>query len=363
MSVEPYTLEFSPDFWRLNKEDELKSTLRFGYAFEAIKGDANLHYRADFSQESNLPGTTLGLRYIQGVLVGYQEKSHHWVLGLYVAETADAKPVFRKLIHWPQSSPQTYAESAKVAARALAIILGVALYIYGDKKDPAPNPGQGRTGVTGPLQAHHRQKIEAEAVRAAAAAVKLPVQGPGFHLGGLMTALTLRLSRYDHQGKIEAPHFNLCEIQAKNQVIKLVPPTGLLGAFLGSGGREIPWASIFNLEYRITQAQNIARTEVPTGIKEEISPFHSWGIYLTLKDESLLLLQASYEQSFKLRQAKNEVVGSSKLETNSAEGLRYFQEQLAEENVIENLAKQSEQVALVIAAAMGKPLIKTEISD
>ncbi|MBZ0309561.1 MAG: hypothetical protein K8I82_26090, partial [Anaerolineae bacterium] len=94
---------------------------------------------------------------------------------------------------------------------------------------------------------------------------------------------------------------------------------------------------------------------------EQFTMRHVWGLYLTLKDESLLLLRLAYAQLPELLQTRAETVGRvSKLETNSIEGISYFRKPLEEQTLIEERQNTLEHASYIIAHAIGCPVVKTQ---
>lgn len=360
LRIEGYTIEFDENFWRLDRDKDLRTTTSLGYAFEAIRGDHQVHYKQSFARNQDLPfGEGLSLRHIRAVLVGLHAPTGRWLLGLHIARNEDEKPVFRTLAQWPSADQ---GESAKQAARALAVILNVPLNVYGEKKEAAVTREPQRSGVTGPLEPHLRQKIDLSKIAAYVTNLELPIVGDGYTLSRSPNGLVLKLTKHSGRGKIEMPVFQMGEISNKSKSVKLIPPTGLLTSFMRDRSREILFDRIANVEHRIIHT-TISETlkDSTQAHQEELTRLHLWGVYLTLQDESLLLLQVSYAESTKLRKAKMELVGSSKLETNSAEGLKYFREQLQEKEAMEQFALQTEQIAYSLAYAIGKHLVRTEV--
>jgi hypothetical protein len=355
-----YAIEFDENFWRMDRDRDMRTTTTLGYSFEAIRGDHQVHYKESFARNQDLPfGEGLGLRHIRAVLVGWHAASGRWLLGLHIARNEEDKPVFRTLAQWSEAEK---GEEAKQAARALAVLLGVSLNVYGEKKDPTPTREAQRSGVTGPLEPHLRQKIDLAKIAAYITNLELPILGDGYSLSRSPNGLILKLGKHSGKGKIEMPVFQMCEFSNKSKSVKLIPPTGLLTSFMRDRSREIVFDKIANVEHRIIHTS--VSQAVKAGDKteqEELTHLHLWGVYLTLPDESLLLLQASYAESAKLRKSKMELVGSAKLETNSAEGLKYFREHLQEKEMMEQFALQTEQIAYSLAYAVGKHLVRTEV--
>src|SRR5258708_6435633 len=74
-----------------------------------------------------------------------------------------------------------------------------------------------------------------------AESIQLPITRSGVWIGTTRDTLNMRLSKEADQGKglFEAPAFNQFVFDRPTQVIRLMPPTGLLGGFLGPQGRVI----------------------------------------------------------------------------------------------------------------------------
>jgi hypothetical protein len=134
---------------------------------------------------------------------------------------------------------------------------------------------------------------------------------------------------------------------------------------MGVRGQEYSFNNIRNIEYRYVQQDIVEDVPSEDGkfTVERMTKRHIWGLYLTLEDESLLLLQTAFTQSAELMQSRvSTVSGGNKLSTNSAEGFRYFKEHLREQEQIDEHQKVVERCAYLIAEAIGCHVVVTEVT-
>lgn len=355
-------IELEKGSWMMFKDVPLEQRGIITYPLlQAMAGTDVLHYQGDFGQQVGLPGDRLSTHYIRAILIGYAEKTRQWVLGIHVAKDETEKPVFKVLVRWPSGDSNTFLEEVRQTARHLSLIMGRPMKVFGEKKLPAVTNDPLRSGITGPLEPHMRERIESQLIRQTAKEIALPIKGDHFNLSKSGNGYTLKIGK-PVQGDVENPVFNLCEINIKQGKLKLVAPTGLLN-LLGPRGKEYLFKEIRNIEYRYIQGPLVESVPSEDGkyMTEMTTRRHLWGIYLTLSDESLLLVQSVFTQSARLLQSRvDTVAGGNKLATNSAEGMRYFQEHLAEQEAIEAAKKSVEQCAYVMANAVNCHLVVTE---
>lgn len=333
--------------------------------FRATYGGAVIEYTPAFGESRHLPGTLCSVDYIQAVVIGYDEKSSRWLLGLYMLGTAYERPRWVELVRWPEGDNRMYGAAAQQAGRALAEAVGSPLKIFGAKKLTAPltDPNQ-RGVVTGPLEPHRREDIEPELVRARAASVKLPLTYPTIWLGEDRSGVLLRLAKEATSTRKtgEAPSFNQCIINPAQGTIKLVPPTGLLGTFLGVQGRAIRCDAVRNVELRHTIRERSEQREDGNGLVTDVTvTLHVWGIYLTLPDESVLLAQTGHETNSDLLRSRA-MLSDDKFAVDSARGLTYLRLHQADQQLYDRAHDWAESAALVIAGTLGTRLVKTEVS-
>jgi len=343
--------------------DEVLSSLP---VFEITRGGGVMEYTPAFGEAHKLPGTVLSLEYVQAVVIGYDDKARCWVLGFHVARNKEDKARWLELVRWPAGVNAIYAASAQQAGRELAEHIGCPLKVFGAKKLPRHQPpGSVRSGVTGPLVPHQREDIDPQRVRLFAQSVKLPAQHPNIWLGRGRGGITLRLAKdaaHAKHGDV-APAFNQVALDPKQERIRLIPPTGLLGTFLGGQkGREIAFDSVRNIELRHTIAREYVPQQEEKDLITEITyTTYTWGVYLTLADESLLLAQTTHATSSELSR-KRATVGD-KFSVNSKEGIEYLRQHKADQEAYEAAENFAWTVAIVIANALEVHVVKTQVEE
>ncbi len=350
-------------FWRLIPTDEsLSSTPMFWIA----RGAGVMEYTPRFAESHKLPGTVLSTEYVRAVVIGYEEKTRRWRLGFHVSRTAQDKPRWLELVHWPPGNNSLYAAAAQQAGRQLAEHLGCPLKIFGAKKIPRTTR-ETSPGVTGPLVPHKREDIGPQRVKLFAHSVKLPIQYPGIWVGEGRNNVTLKLAKdlATKQTAGEAPAFNQCVIDTDQGTIRLVPPTGLLGVFLGGPqGRIIQIADVRNVELRHV-IERIYETKSEDDradlVTEETYTHYTWGIYLTLPDESLLLAQTEHATSSELSR-KRATVGD-KFSVDTKAGIEYLRQHQEDQEAYENAETFARTVAIVIASRLNVRLVKTQVES
>ncbi len=344
-------------FWRLyQKSDRFTPPLQF----ESLQGSGVIQYKSDFGTKIGLPGTKLATNFVRAVVVGYEKNTLRWRLGLHVANTPEEKPRWVPLVSWDKAPNDQYAAQVQQAGRALAEYIGCPLKIFGVKKISAR--------ATGPLEEHSRKDIDAYAVQQNARRIDLPIENQGSILTeGRNNGLNLRIARdvaSQHGGK-DAPAYQQCEIDPKKESIKLVPPTGLLGAFFGgTRGREIAFKTVRNVELRhVIEVLSSARPdEKDLGMLTEVSTIlHSWRIYLTLRDESLLLAMTSHKTSSDLTRQRGTGVTDKKSTTEYRFNVGYYQQLEKDQKTKEAAERWAERAAISVAAALNVNLVITQV--
>ncbi len=356
--------------WQLYRQGDDHGAYGTIPLFEAVRGGNVMTYDATYANHVRLPGTQCSVDYVQAVLVGYHEERGRWYLGLHMLsydhirqDTSADKPQFKRLMRWPEEPSYRHAGDVRTAAHALAMMLSAPLKVFGEKKLPTDTDDPLRSGVTGPLEPHMRQRVETDAVQAIAVQIDLPIKGEGFVLKDSAMGITLHLPKGSGAGGQEAPVFNLVDFNKKAAKISLIPPTGLLGTFMKTRGQEYDFAQVQNVEHRYIRQEvshNI-RAEDGNYQVENLTYQHSWGVYLTLPDRSLLLIQHSYQQSPELLHSRLSTLEGGKRDTESAEGFRYFNEHLEEQNRIDAYKTSTEHTAYRLANIIGCPLVMTEV--
>lgn len=352
-------IEVSDGFWRLYpKSDRLKPSV----LFETVQGSGLLNYKSAFGDAVGLPGNRISTAYVRAVVVGYEPKSLRWLLGLHIANAPDEKPRWVSLVRWEQAPNHKYANEAQQAGRALAEFIGCPLKIFGVKKIPTARS-------TGPLEQHERQDIDLDTVKSYAHKVALPLEYEGLWLGDSRSkGLTLRVPKHTanaQAGQI-APAYQLCEVDTNKAVIKLVPPTGLLGGFFGgTRGREITFKMVRNLEVRhVIETISDTRKDEDNNMLVEVSTTtHSWRLYLTLRDENILLALTQHTTTSDLNRRRTEAAMTSTGIIDYQANVSHYR-RLEEDQRQMRLAEHwSASAAYVIAAAIERPVVLTKVGN
>lgn len=349
-------------YWRLYERTE---NLLPSLLFEVIKGRGYLQYSSTYGQKVGLPGTKFSASYIRAVVIGYEPKVLRWVLGLHLSKDADEKPHWLELIRWESAPNHQFAEQVQQAGRILAEYLGCPLKVFGVKRMPQ------QPKKTGPIETHMRKDVELHLIQRKIQAIHLPIEHKNVWLGaGRGNKLTLRIvgSADDSAGKI-APAYQLVEFSDSKEVIKLVPPTGLLGTFFsGIRGREILFEDVRNVELRhIIDTISTTKAEKGSDMLMEISTTRrTWGIYLTLADENLLLVTTSHITDSELTRQRLQKTSTGTSKRATAEftaNVNYFR-QVAEQNqLLESAKKFADAAAYVIAGKLNCRLVLTQLGD
>ncbi|MBI5959480.1 MAG: hypothetical protein HY866_12140 [Chloroflexi bacterium] len=160
-----------------------------------------------------------------------------------------------------------------------------------------------------------------------------------------------------------APSFNQCVVDSEQGMIRLIPPTGLLGTFLGGQqARVIPVRDVRNVELRSVISQQHVREKAEKDLMTEVTyTTYSWGVYLTLPDESLLLAQTNHATSSELSRKRATV--SDKFSVNTKEGIEYLRQHQADQEAYESAENFARTIAIVIASALEVHLVKTQVDE
>ncbi len=334
--------------------------------FQVLRGGGVMEYTPAFGESHKLPGTVLSIEYVRAVVIGYEDKSRRWLLGLHIARDETEKARWLDLVHWPSGDNELYAHAAQQAGRELAEYLGCPLKIFGAKKLPQSQVSDSsRSGVTGPLVPHKREDIGPQRVKLFAQSAKLPVEYPGIWLGRGKSGVVLRLSKDVAFAKRSgvAPSFNQCVIDPEDGTVRLVPPTGLLGTFFGSQqGRVIKTSDVRNVELRHTISRKFVPQVESKDLATEVTyTTYTWDVYLTLPDESLLLAQTSHSTSSELSR-KRATVGN-KFSVDSKAGIEYLRQHQADQEAYEAAETFARTVSIVIASTLGVRVVQTEVDE
>jgi hypothetical protein len=337
ISAEGYEIVVRDGFWQLIPVDEHSVTTL--PVFQVTRGGGIMEYTPGFGESHHLPGTVLSIEYVRAVVIGYEDKSRRWLLGFHIARDPDEKPRWLQIVRWPAGDNLQYAPAARFSS-------------------------SGRSGVTGPLLPHEREDIGPKQVKLLAHEITLPIQHPNMWLGRARTGVTLRLAKeaITKQGGI-APSFNQCIIDPEQGSIRLLPPTGLLGAFFsGQQGRVLDVGDVRNVELRHTTRHEFVTQEESRDIATEVTYItYLWDIYLTLPDESLLLAQTSHTTSSEL--SRQRATSSNKFAVDTQAGIEYLRQHQADQEAKDAAEKWAESAAIVIASTLDVHLVKTAVEE
>ncbi len=353
--------------WRLYNQEGPNSLSPF---FDTLRGTGLINYVSAFGTSRGLPGTVLATDYVKAIVVGFDERRGYWTLGLHIQEQPAVKPHFVELVHWPAGEDEKFGLDSHQAGRILAEYTVCPLKLFGVKKTPMVNTaGDKRATITGPQVPHRRQDIELQRVRMKAETIKLPISMAGVWIGGSRNTVNLRIAKDADQAKngSESPAYNQGVIDREAQTVRLLPPTGLLGAFLGPQGRTIKFQNIRNVELRqtITHESSIEKDEEGMAVDATLT-HHIFGVYLTLSNESLLLAQLEHVPASELSRHRAKVgvsaVGKGS-GYNPEQEMEYLRLHQVDQNQLDATESFAEAAAYVIAAGLGRPLAMTETGD
>jgi hypothetical protein len=361
--AEGVEINIENDYWRLFNATGPNSLMPF---FHTFRGDGLLHYTAVFGEMRGLPGDVLAVDYVKAVVVGYDERRSRWTLGLHVAMSDTDKPRFAELVHWPAEQNPQYAIDSHTAGRVLAEYLSCPLRLFGVKKvAQAPGGVDARATVTGPLVPHERIDMKESEVQLNARDVILPISLGGLWLGAVGTTnVTLRLPREAaDKSQGEVPAYNQCVFDKNTRTVRLIPPTGLLGAFFGAQGRIIKFEHIRNVELRHTLTHESSMAKDETGMAVDVTyTTHLFNVFLTLADESLMLLRLSHKTSSELRRRRFKIQPPTQRSTEGREeDMKFLQEHQEDQRQFDQVNNFAGWAALVIAATTSRPLVKTTV--
>jgi hypothetical protein len=351
--------------WRIYNLEGANSLSPF---FDVLRGTGLINYVTSFGDSRRLPGNVLATDYVKAVVVGFDERHNYWTLGLHIQDKPADKPRFVELVHWPAGESEKYGAESHQAGRILAEYTSCPLKLFGVKKAPVATPDK-RSTMTGPLVPHRRSDIDVQRVRIKAETVKLPISMAGVWVGGARNNITLRVSRDADQAKngIESPAYNQVVIDRESQTVRLLPPTGLLGVFLGPQGRTLKFQEVRNVELRqaTTHESSIQKDEDGMAVDTTLT-HHLYGVYLTIANESLLLIQMQHVRASELtrHRAKVGLSAVSKGSMYDAEQeMGYLRQHQADQNQQDAIQAFAESAAYVIATGLGRPLVLTETED
>jgi hypothetical protein len=334
-------------------------------AFRITRGGGVMEYTPTFGEAHKLPGTILSIEYIRAVVVGYDQKSKRWLLGFHLARSATEQPRWLELVQWPAGDNVIYGAAAQQAGRELAEHVGCPLKVFGAKKLARTDTTPEQSGVTGPLVPHKRENIGPQQVKLQAQSIKFPLEYPAMWLGQVRGNLTLRLDKEataNKRGDV-APAFNNCVFDPHQGSLRLLPPTGLLGAFFGGlQARELKFKEVRNVELRHSLIRRSSVKEDKQGLITDVTELsHRWDIYLTLPDESLLVAQTTHTSSSEL--ARHRATSGDKFSVDSEAGIEYLRRHQIDQARHDRAQNWAQTAAIAIASTLGVHLVKTELED
>jgi len=348
--------------WRLYNTEGANSLSPFFYV---IRGTGLMNYVSRFGETRGLPGDVLSADYVQAVVVGFDEKVKRWRLGVQVQLRENEKPRFIELVHWPQGDDEQYATESHRAGKVLAEYLECPLKLY-NVKNGNTTQGEGQTlkRTTGPLSTQqvdldlHRVKLRAERVQ-------LPISQDGLWIGGARNGISMRIPRAADAAAPgeETPVYNQCVINKDSHTVRLMPPS-LLGGILGPAGRTIKFDAIQHVELRHVVLQKPSMVKEEDGLAVDLTQNnHLYSIYLTLGNEAVLLAQLRYAPRAVMApqrvKAKTLIDGDYNVEQQMA----YLRQQQHDQQRHDKIVEFMDSAAFVVAAAVDRPLVKTDEDD
>jgi hypothetical protein len=327
--------------------------------FEMLRGDGVMRYTADYGEAHGLPGTQLSTQYVRAIVVGFDTKTQVWRLGLHVSERPGQNPSWIQLAKWPSGNSREIADNAQRAGRVLAEYANCPLKLFGIKQTPTKHK-------TGPLVPHERKDVPLSSVQSMAAQFSLPMEYPGMWLGRSPNGVMLKLAKDLTGGKAgeDAPPYQSCEVDKSKRVIKLLPPTGLLGAFFSTPGRQVRFDDVRNVEYRHTliETTDFVKSQSDDNMMTEM--LHKrflWEVYLTLEGESLLLSHTHHESTSELDRTRVSDIAGTKFDTNYDIAVDYYRQHERDQQEKDEAERWTRGLALHLAADIGVKLVETEI--
>jgi hypothetical protein len=332
--------------------------------FVAVRGNRVVNYSAEFGELRGLPGDVLGADYIHAVVVGYDDARRRWLLGLQVALKSEEKLRFVGLAQWPEGDNPQYGADGQAAGRALAEYIGCQLKLFGIKK--VPTTFNKKVSVTGPLEEHRREDIDAVSVQLRAGRIQLPLTAGELSLSRTKNTLALRNPKEAVGAKAgdEAPAYVQGTIDIDAKVIKLLPPTGLLGSFFGPSGKVIKFDQVRNVELRhVLSYEPSTEKDADGGMIDFSRRRHQYAIFLTLKDEIVLLVKLEHiidprRTTTTMRAVQVGVTSGPREIEQEMSRLREFER---EAGSLDQKGELAENMSLIIAAAISCPLVKTTV--
>jgi hypothetical protein len=333
--------------------------------FTAVRGNGVVNYNPAFGEARQLPGDVLSTEYIHAVVVGFDDQRHRWMLGFQVSITQDEKARFVGLAQWPEGDNSQYALEGQTAGRALAEYIARPLKLLGTKKVPAADL---RRTITGPLESHKRYDIDLATVLFKARKIQVPMSMGDLMLTRNKNVLTLRNPKDSTttKGGEEMPAYALCTFDLDNKLIKLLPPTGLLGSFFGPSGRQLKFEQVRNVELRHIIGYEAAAEKADDGTMIDLSrQRHRFSVHLTLKDETILLLRQEHivDPRLTTNTMRAVQIGMGAGQHEIADEVRRLKQFERESSSMDQKAEITENITIILAGSIGVPMVKTSVGD
>ncbi len=344
--------------WRLYNTDGAYSLSPF---FTAIKGTGLINYVAKFAEARGLPGTVLAADYVKAVVVGFDERRQCWAIGLHVTLHKDEKPRFVELAHWPAGGNNPdYALSSHESGRILAEFIGVPLKLFGAEKVQGLHAeGRSTARITGTLSPVRRTELDIQKVRLRADAAQLPLTFKGITISGAKNSIVIRYAKESEQ-----EGFNQCLFDKESQLVKLLPPTGFLGALRGPQGRAIQYADIRNVELQHNIIHKSSIVKGDDGMAVDMSTkVHEYVVSLMLSGEAIKLLRLIHTVAGELAHLRSEMAFAGKDGYDADRQMAYLRQHQLDQKHHDQIVEFTEEAAFVIAGALTRPLVRLESSD
>lgn len=349
--------------WRLFNTTGAHSLTPF---FETVRGEGLLRYTPGWAEPRGLPGNVLSIQYVRAVVVGLEKRNNRWTIGLHVALREDEPARFVELAHWPPEDLPEHAQASHTAGRVLAEFLTCPLKLFGVRKS-AQQPGVSHPTVTGPLAPHKREDVDLRDVQSLVKEINLPLTLGEIWLGQSNPhTLVLRLPKQTaDKSKGEVPAYQNATFDRASQTVRLLPPTGLLGVVFGPRGRIVNYTDIRNVEYRHTLTHESTLKpeggEMATDVTRSV---HRHEVFLTLSDESVLILQIVHETSSELQRRRLTMKREGIEDIGQArQDMEYLRQHQRDQAYSERSRRFADRAALVIASNLSRNLVRTQVGD
>ena len=353
--VEGMTIEIEGGAWRLTEDAGGFMPI---LVFEIKNGSGVMQYRADFAEEAGLPGDHMATHYVRAVVVGYKAADLQWLVGLHVSSEPEEKPRWVQLAGWRRAPNTRYATEAQEAGRVLAEYVGCPLKIFGVKKMP-------NTAHTGPLVQHERHDIDSDTVSTRARKMTYPGEFMDMKLEDRSgNGIAIKIGKSAASLVQESPPYHNIEVDTRRETVKMFPPTGLLGAFLGGArGREVPFRMVRNIELRhtIRHESEVKEDTDSDMMTEDMTTHYEWGIYLTIPNESILMAATAHSMRNELNRKRADKSTTQQLAF--ADNVNYYRKLEEDQEAKDTAREWAERASYIIASSIGCRLVETQVGS